>query len=281
MNQGFLDIYGRERSVLVARQSPVILQVGDRLILLRNGKRSESRAVTSRYHEYKSVAHTPLAIFVLLRSHVASPLDETMLSQLRSYRRLLERGQASLAGRGFAPEALELHRRILERSLALIDDVLRSRRIDRAALLEFARKQSADVLLSARMAAQDQIGTTDRQVSEWKREMSPEELARLRVVVSVGHMPGPGNVAAQYFSATLGEHYEGRFEVENVDDRVRVITQEAHSEPDGLKLLGTHLLDGEASVAFFGDFARMHRDLLADAAEEILRERFGRTPDPR
>ena len=279
MNQAFLDTYGRERSAIVARLGPVIVQVGDRLILLRNGTRSEGRAVTPRYHEYKSVAHAPLALFALLRSHVGSALDETALAELVHYRALVRQGQASLAGRGFSAEALDLHARILDRSLALIDSVVASGRIDPDGFLEFARIQAPDVLLSTRMAAEDQIDTTDRQVSEWKREMPPEELANLRAVISVGHMPGPGNVAAQYFSATLGEPYEGRFEAEDIDDRVRVITQEAHSEPDGLKLLGTHLLDGEASVAFFGDFTRMHRDLLADAAEEILIQRFGKTPD--
>ena len=33
-----------------------------------------------------------------------------------------------------------------------------------------------------------------------------------------------------------------------------------------MDLLGTHILDGSAGEAFFGDFMRMHRDLLSDAA---------------
>ena len=32
-------------------------------------------------------------------------------------------------------------------------------------------------------------------------------------------------------------------------------------------------------VAFFGDFVRMHRDLLADATEEIIFEKFGKRSD--
>jgi hypothetical protein len=37
-----------------------------------------------------------------------------------------------------------------------------------------------------------------------------------------------------------------------------------------LDLLGTHLVDGSAGVAFFGEFMRMHRDLLADAARVYI-----------
>jgi len=276
MNQAFLEAYGRERSAIVAQLSPVILQLGDTLVLLRNGTRSEGVAVTSRYHEYKSIAHTSLALFALLRSRVDTPLDQAALQELQAYRALVAQGRASLAGRGLPAAALELHGRILDRSLALLDDVVAARGIARAALLDFARQQAPDVLLSAKMAARDQIETTDRQISEWKRQMSPDELARLRVVVSVGHMPGRGNIGLQYFSATLGEHYEGQLEVEDINDRVRVIAQESLSESEGLKLLGTHLLDGEVGVAFFDDFARMHRDLLADAGEEILASLPGR-----
>ena len=41
-------------------------------------------------------------------------------------------------------------------------------------------------------------------------------------------------------------------------------------EPQALDLLGTHLLDGSVGEAFFGDYMRMHRDLLGDAASQYL-----------
>ena len=41
-------------------------------------------------------------------------------------------------------------------------------------------------------------------------------------------------------------------------------------EPQAIDLLGTHLLDGSVGDAFFGDYMRMHRDLLADAAKKYL-----------
>ena len=41
-------------------------------------------------------------------------------------------------------------------------------------------------------------------------------------------------------------------------------------ESQALDLLGTHLLDGTVGEAFFGDFMRMHRDLLGDAAKQYL-----------
>jgi hypothetical protein len=40
-------------------------------------------------------------------------------------------------------------------------------------------------------------------------------------------------------------------------------------KPRALDLLSTHLVDGSAGAAFFGEFMRMHRDLLSDAAKKL------------
>jgi hypothetical protein len=39
-------------------------------------------------------------------------------------------------------------------------------------------------------------------------------------------------------------------------------------------LLGTHLVDADIGTYFFNDSQRMHRDLLADATEEIIRKKM-------
>jgi hypothetical protein len=68
-------------------------------------------------------------------------------------------------------------------------------------------------------------------------------------------------IAMQYFTRLLGEATEGH----------RLIFAEGlFEEPKALDLLGTHLLDGAASTAFFGDEMRLHRDLLSDGATKAL-----------
>lgn len=41
-----------------------------------------------------------------------------------------------------------------------------------------------------------------------------------------------------------------------------------------LRLLAVHAVDAGLGEAFFDETERMHRDLLADSAEEILKSRF-------
>ena len=89
-------------------------------------------------------------------------------------------------------------------------------------------------------------------------------------------MPRTGNLAMQYFSVILGEPYEGRYEVEgdNRDNSFRLIYGEnIFDEESALRLLGTHLIDADIGTYFFNDSQRMHRDLLADATEEIIRKK--------
>jgi hypothetical protein len=41
-------------------------------------------------------------------------------------------------------------------------------------------------------------------------------------------------------------------------------------EASELQLLATHVLDASVGESFFGDPRRMHRDLLSDAAAQVL-----------
>ncbi len=75
------------------------------------------------------------------------------------------------------------------------------------------------------------------------------------------HMPRQDLAVTQYFLRLLHEPGEGR----------RVVYAESlWVEPKALDLLGTHMLDGSVGEAFFGDYMRMHRDLLGDAASQYI-----------
>jgi hypothetical protein len=73
--------------------------------------------------------------------------------------------------------------------------------------------------------------------------------------------------------------YTTLFRSEEKNNDFRLIYGESMvEEQDALRVLATHLLDADIGVYFFNDAQRMHRDLLADAVEEIIRKKFGKTP---
>ena len=110
--------------------------------------------------------------------------------------------------------------------------------------------------------------------------MTAHEREQLRAVVAVAHMSRPGNVALQYFSVTLGETWEGRFDQEDLQPGKRVLASETgFDEAQAFALLGMHALDTRVGQRFFGEEMRLERDVLADAAERILTEMFGERPE--
>jgi hypothetical protein len=101
----------------------------------------------------------------------------------------------------------------------------------------------------------------------WKNELAPEEWETLTVVVMGTQLPRKSNLAVQYFARLLGEPSEGR----------RIIYAEAlFDETRAIDLMATRLVDTQVGIDFFNDPMRMHRDLLADAAQNYLPILIGR-----
>jgi hypothetical protein len=267
LNQSFRTAYRQARADKLAHAGPLILASGDTLVLFRDGQRTEAEVTPPAYHALKAVDHVPLALYVQLAPAGDGPLDETRVAGLRRYRELVAAARGSLEGRGFSPDSRRRQEQILAASLAFLDGILERRQVQAGELSRFTREAGPLVLANADEAARMQLDALHAQTTAWRRQMTPEEWQRLRVVVVGSAMPRKQNLAVQYFARLLGEPGEGR----------RLVYAEAlWEEQKALDLLGTHLLDTDVGDAFFGDPRRMHRDLLADAAAAHLqRMTFG------
>ncbi|MDC0711233.1 hypothetical protein POL68_22375 [Stigmatella sp. ncwal1] len=280
LNGAFREGYAARREDILAGMGPVIAQIDDVLILRRGGQRFEGPARTRRYHELKAVTHVPLAVYVLL-SGQRTGLDVATRGRLEAIQRLIPSAVASLDHRGLPPEVAERQRRLLDAARGLLEQALAPGGVGPEALVAYARAQVPDLLRNAEDAARDQIETMHATVEAWRQEMTPGERQRLRAVVATSHMARPGNVAVQYFSVTLGETWEGRFEQEDLQPGKRVLSSEtSFDEAAAFSLLAAHVLDARVGERFFGEEIRLERDVLADAAERILARMFHREPEP-
>lgn len=261
LNASFRALYLDARGRTLADVGPLILHKGDIAVLIREGRRVEAPVNVPVYHELKAVAHIPLAIYVGLTPGEGA-LDEARVAALARLRDQIAPAIASLAGRGFTGERLARQQALAARSRTFLDTILVRGHYTRDELGAFTRATSGDVIANATEATRAQLDALHRQIGEWRAQMSPAEWARLHVVVIGPHMPREGETSTQYYLRALGEPAEGR----------RVVYAESMwQEPQALELLGTHILDGGIGEAFFGDYMRMHRDLLADAATDYLR----------
>jgi hypothetical protein len=263
LNQEFRAAYARGRKQILAKSGPVIVVEGDNVVLLRDDRRTEVRAVPELYHTLKAVSHVPLAIYVLLAPYGDGELNAARLADLRAYRDKVATADRALENRGLSAESLERQRLLLADSVRFLDGVLANKKASTTEVAAWTRKVGPLLLATAAEAAQAQLDGLHRQVMTWKKEMSVDDWNRLRVVVMGSAMPRKGNLNVRYFARLLEQPGEGS----------RIVYAEAlFDEQRALNLLGTTLLDTDVGRDFFGDPTRMHRDLLDDAAADYVKK---------
>lgn len=260
LNDAFRAAYAEAKSRVLASSGPVLIVNGDHFALLRDGRRVEANVAVPIYDPVKTIAHIPLAIYVALTPGDGAVGDDR-LKTLAGLRELIPPAEASLDALKLPPETLARQKRIVAASLAFLDEVAQKHKFERSSLVAFTREMAPLVMENVADATRAQLDAMHAQVSAWRRELSAEQWKQLRVLIVGPHMPREGLVVTQYFLRLLHEAREGRHVV---------YAESMWEEPKALDLLGTHLLDGSVGEAFFGDYMRMHRDLLGDAAGEYL-----------
>jgi len=261
LNNAFRAEYTRAKTEALSKAGPLIIVEGINVILVRNGKRTEAQIQPPMYQSLKAVAHIPLAVFLMFDQSNFGQLTEARVAELRDYRKLIVNAQSSLGDRGFLDNQLQRQQKIINDCLAFLDAAIENRQVEKTALDDFARQMTPVLLENVDEAARAELDALHSHVSEWRHQLTRDEWKALHVVVMGAHMPRDEEITMQYFERLLDEPVEGH----------RIIFAEGlWEEPRALDLLGTHLVDGSAGAAFFGEFMRMHRDLLSDAAKVYI-----------
>jgi hypothetical protein len=260
LNDAFRAAYAEAKARVLASSGPTLIVNGDQFSLLHDGQRLEARVAPAIYDPLKTIAHIPLAIYVTLTPGDGA-VDEHRLATLTRLRELIPPAEAGLDRVKLPAATLARQHRIIAASLDFLNEVAETRTCARSRLLAFTRRMAPLVMENVAEATRAQLDATHAQVSAWRRQLSPRQWKELHVLIIGPHMPRQDLVVTQYFLRLLHEPREGH----------RVVYAESlWEEPKAMDLLGTHLLDGSVGEAFFGDYMRMHRDLLGDAARGYL-----------
>lgn len=242
LNHAARAAYADARSRALQHAGPVLIVGPAHVTLLANGARSEMELTPPRYHELKSMAHLALGLHSLF---FESQGDPARLAELRK-----DASAALDALQGLTPEQLQRQREIVRLSLGVNGP---------ADLPAYERAVAPLLLANAVDAAQGEIDDLDKAVDATRRTLG-DDFARLHVIVVGAHMAREGEISMQYFEKLLGEREGLRL----------VFAEGVWDEPGELQLLGTHILDASVGEGFFRDPRRMHRDLLSDAAAQVL-----------
>jgi hypothetical protein len=262
LNNASRMLYTQAKARALAKEGPVMIVVGDDLVMRQGQKRRQARVIPEIYHTLKTYAHVPMAIDVALAAHAdENPLAEDTVHELRDYRAMLPAACAAIPAAGLDREQQERQKSMVEACTRFLDSVIEGRRCTAADRMAFARRMNPLVMANVSAAARAALDAMHRQVCEWRTELTSEEWRRLTVIVIGRPLPRKDNLAVQYFARLLDLPGEGK----------RLIYVEGQvEEARALDQLATDRVDTQIAVDFFNDRHRMARDLLADAARSYL-----------
>jgi hypothetical protein len=244
-NSDFRALYREAKQRALASAGPSLLVEGDTLVLRDGAVREAARFLPEGYTKLKEVSHVPLALFVALHGN-----DGPLAPQLRR----------SLKALSAEVRRANVQDPVLDASLALAGKVLQRGTADSAEVDAFARRMGPLLSAKADAAAAMELDALSSSVTAMRARLGAR-WPQIHVIVMGAHMARTNEISAQYFQRLLGEAGEGG----------RIIFAEGvWDEEKALDLLATHLVDGAAGMAFFGDSARLHEDMLAEGAMKHL-----------
>lgn len=268
LNASFRARYAESRAATLGRTDPVILVEFETLVLLHKGERRVEPFTPPLYHQLKSIAHIPLALFVMSSQYGDKPLPTETLRTLDDYRAQVVAARDALPALDIPSDLRPTLDTIAASSLLLIDETRATKRFDPMATTVLARNLEPALMSAAREAARAQLDGLDRASRRFRTDLGEEAWSRAYVVVLGVRQARVGNLQYSYFQRVLEPGADGK----------RLIYAESvFDEAKALELLGTILLDRKIGIAFFDQEYRMERDLLSDATTAYL---DGHLPKP-
>ena len=244
--------------------APVLILLGDTLVLHAHGERREFPVTPRSYHALRSAAHAPVALYALLYRGPAL-LDAPLRRRVEALLQSVTAATASL-NQDVEEEAVAADiQKVLSETLETLHRLLHEGGTSRQALEGFARARGPELLRLTNHATRLELETLSARVEAVLEGLTEPERNALHVIVAGAHQARERSVGMQYFRARLGEpggEEERVAYAENVAD-----------EAGALELVGTRRMDRDIAKAFFGDSKRLQRDILGDAATAHLRRR--------
>jgi hypothetical protein len=261
LNSTFRKVYVEARQNALDHSGPIVLVRGDRLFLLHNDQKLQGTMVHRAYHDYKTLAHVPLAIHVILTQAKTADISPGQSSQLEELRQKITATIQTIPARFRDPEQAERQTILLKDCVRYIDTVIASGQLDRSELSALLKRCLPTIQNNIAQSVKLRIDNYHHQMRAWRQSLSPKEWSQMVVLIPGAAMPRKNSLSVQYFAKLLHEPGESQ----------RIVYAESlFRESDAMKLLGTSILDSQIGRDFFHDSRRMHRDVLGTAAANYL-----------
>jgi hypothetical protein len=264
-----------------ATGTPTLVLFAGTCIFSDGAQRAEYPASAPASQLLKAAAHAPLGLYTLLLPLVQNQPDAELSASLKvrlaDSRSMLERAELELSRNGeregLSEAAREESVEVLRATGRFVEQTLTRQRVHAKSLAAFARLLGPQLLRLTEYATELELGALDAATEAALQNMTPEQRERFEVVIAGPHQARDRSLPLQYFQKRFGEA---------PGEERRVAYAESISGPaEARDLVGTRRLDRQIASAFFGNAKRLQRDVLGDAAQQLLERRpFPRIAPP-
>jgi len=257
------EVYANARSHKLAESGAIIHVTGDALTLIHQGKHIEGSKVHHNYHDLKTFAHVPMAVYLCLGPYGEGDLSRTQIDSLTKLLSKIDQVSPGIESRFEDAKLAQRQKALLEKCQQFVESTLVERSYRSQDLDSFVNSCQPQIRENVRLSVRMRIDNYHNQMKTWKEKLTAEEWSQILVVISGAKMPRDDSLAVQYFAKLFQARGEGK----------RIVYAESVFDKEGaLKILGTHLLDSDIGRDFFNNPWRMHRDLLGVEAALYLDE---------
>ena len=259
VNDAFHEAYAAVQGD-ASKDAPVLVVLADALICFRGGERTEVTFTPRSFHVLKSVSHGPVAAFMALRGGDLDALDAPTRAALAALRDRLVDAKAGLDEETDDRARVDSHL-VATATVELIDHIFSAGGPRTDDLAAFAARSGPLLRRLIDHATRLQLLALHERVEELLARMTDDERRGLVVVVAGDHQARVRSFAMQYFCKRFGET--------RAEEHV-LYGEGITSAEEARGLVGKNRADRDIAKAFFGDAKRLQRDLLGDAAAELL-----------
>jgi hypothetical protein len=242
---------------------PILVVLPTELALHQGGNRHRVGYCRPAFGRAKSAAHVAVALFTLACCDANAERRAAGLSGLLAH---LAAALAEEQDAAPAPVDEEI-RALLQCCLSFARAACEGSPCERR-VADFANAAGPSVLRITELATCEQVAGLHEAVEALSSRLSPAEQAELQVVVVGDHQARTRSLGMQYFKRRFGEKAE-------TDERV-TYGENISDEQEAISLVATRRLDQRIARAFFGDEARLQRDVLGDAAKRCIEQMWPR-----
>jgi hypothetical protein len=263
LNMDFRKTYKKLQADVIDAQQPTILLIGDNMLLIQHERRDTQRMLEPMYHDLKTIAHIPFAIYLMLVNDTDVQMSKEKILQLNHFRKLMEEGYDVLSERGFTKEQSQNQEQLFGMSFKFIDDMLSLGIVRSEELRAFILGSRPYFEKNIDGAVKSQLDRMHEIMTEWYNAFSEQEKSDLKVLISGPQVARKNTLAVLYFAKFLREMGEG----------ARIFYAEGvYTEEEMLKVMANRILSVQAGNDVFENPNRLVEDLLGQSAERYLQK---------